>query len=328
MPNFSLYTRMRAQGTLAEPAKDIPDVAFALPATLNWMKALRILIENLNLNFSSATTFYASVQKRAFNDQEINTICEQLLFSLHQLSSLQALGSCSNKADVSRIAIIAWYYGIYGAASAMIAASDASFQDTHSATANQWDRQIASRGLAIDPFADRISSLMDPTAKQEVASYKKRGNGTLQNKPVTPLEAWGCCNEYLSGSVNWERWNIQENIKQQKDFKQLGVTDFRTKSARILRDTRFNNRSICFLHQASRYRGKANYRDAIYLAYGKSIQTLVEDYVEDLGKVMAAFLAMAGAYSSKRLGSSLWSDFIGDLEIKKSISIDIKSVWS
>ena len=36
--------------------------------------------------------------------------------------------------DLARVGIVTWYYGIYGAASAMIAAADGSFPETHAAT--------------------------------------------------------------------------------------------------------------------------------------------------------------------------------------------------
>lgn len=80
MTEFSLYQRLQTHGTLAEPAKDIPDARFALPSTINWIRALAILVADLDVQFSTAKTFYADVQRRQLNEQEINTACEQLLF--------------------------------------------------------------------------------------------------------------------------------------------------------------------------------------------------------------------------------------------------------
>src|SRR3546814_7959472 len=76
--------------------------------------------------FQSARIFYGKVQKREMDDRTLNTVCEQLLFAFHQLAALRALSAVSSKADVARMAIITWYYGIYGAASAMVAAADGS----------------------------------------------------------------------------------------------------------------------------------------------------------------------------------------------------------
>jgi hypothetical protein len=95
--------------------------------------------------------------------------------------------------------------------------------------------------------------------------------------------AWGCCAEYLSGTLKWERWNVEERVKETQDFKALGIADFRTNAAKQLRDTAYARRGgIAFLHQASRYRGKANYRHAIYLAYGTSVPTQLSGVVDDM----------------------------------------------
>ena len=84
---------------------------------------------------------------------------------------------------------------------------------------------------------------------------------------------------------------------------------------------------IAFLHQASRYRGKANYRDAIYLAYGTSVPTMLTGFVDDMIVVLKAFAAMAGGYCSLRVGKVAWSDFVNDLDGKKAISVSPKDIW-
>jgi hypothetical protein len=272
MDGFSLCARMRQQGTLTEKASEIPDAKFALPSTIHWMRALAILVDDNNLNFNAATNFYAgAVQRRSLRDDEVNTVCEQLLFALHQLASLQAMRDVPNKADVARIGIVAWYYGVYGAASVMIAAADGSVQDNHTATAQQWDRQLAANGLAMPPFADRLSTLVANTVEQELAPVRLRGSHHLTSLPKTTHEAWGCCAEYLAGTAGWEQRNVRERLVVESPFQALGVADFRTAKAKALRDAWYARRSVFFLHQAFRYRGKANYRDAIYLAYGKTV---------------------------------------------------------
>jgi hypothetical protein len=328
MSDFSLYTRMREYGTLAETPRDIPDARFALPSTINWMRALAILVAELDLSFATAKHAYVDVQRRVLSDRELNSACEQLLFALHQLASLRALTTVDNKADVARIGIMAWYYGVYGAASAMIAACDGSFPDTHSATAQQWDRQFAATGLALKPFSDRLSTLRADVIEQQLAPIRERGRHSLTVAPTNREQAWGCHAEYLAGTAKWEQWNIQERVRQTKEFKALGTDSFRSAAARALRDDAFDRRGIAFLHEASRYRGKANYRDAIYLAYGQSVPRLLEGFIDDLATVLAAFAAMAAAYVSKRVGRDLWTAFLDDLERKRSVSISPKDEWS
>jgi hypothetical protein len=283
MNGFTLYSRMREHGTLAENASDVPDARFALPSTINWMHALAILVDVLALDFKAGRTFYAKVQRRALSEREINSICEQLLFSLHQIASLKAMADAKNK---------------------------------------------AANGLAMPPFADRLSALVADTVERELAPARIRGKHPLTSPPTTAEQAWGCCAEYLSGTADWEQWNIRERVVQSREFKNLGVDSFRTAAARKLRDAWYQKRGIAFLHQASRYRGKANYRDAIYLAYGKSVPKLLEGFIDDLAEVLTAFSAMAAAYASMRMGRELWSAFIDDLEAKRSISLSPKAVWS
>lgn len=326
MDKFSLYTRMHEFGTVTELPGDVPDARFALPSTVNWMRALAILSEEIN--FAKARTYYSSVQRRRMPEKEINTICEQLLFTLHQIASLRAMSETKNKADVARIGIVAWYYGIYGAASAMITGADGSFQETHAATAQQWDRCFSANKLVLDPFADRLSSLLDSTVKTELSPLRTRGKHSLVNVPKNFNQAWGCIAEYLSGTSDREQDAIKDRVRQTQDFKALGVNDFRSGTAKALRDKAFEKRSISFLHQAYRYRGKANYRDAIFLAYGAGVPSIVDGLISDLATVLTAFSTMAAGYVSFRIGGDYWNEFLNDLEDKRSVSVSPKSIWS
>lgn len=294
----SLYSRMQSYGTLTEAPRDVPDARFALPATVHWMRALAILTVDQKLDFAAGRRFYANVHARGMPDRQLNTVREQLLFVLNQIAALQALTATTSKADVARTAIVAWYYGVYSAASAMTAAMDASFQDNHAETARKWQERFPANYLAMHPFADCLSSVIPATVETELATVKVRGQHSLVNKPTTAQEAWGCCAEYLSGTAGWERSNVEERVRETAQFKALGVSDFRTKAARELRDISYARRGISFLHQASRYRGKANYRDAIYLAYGTSVPNQLSGFVDDMLIVLKGFAAMAGAYCS------------------------------
>jgi len=71
----------------------------------------------------------------------------------------------------------------------------------------------------------------------------------------------------------------------------------------------------------------ANYRDAIYLAYGSSVPAQLSGFVDDMLVVLKAFAAMAGAFCSMRVGKVSWTEFIDDLERKKAISVSPKDVW-
>lgn len=324
----SLYERMREHGTLSETPDEIPDTVFALPSTLNWMRAEAMLVTNCNLNFHSAQIFYKKkAQRKNLTDPQLNSVLEQLLFSLNQIAALRGMAAVPNKADVARVGIVTWYYGVYGAASAMIAAADSSFPETHAATARQFDQQFVMRKLVLKPFSDRLSNVKQPTIKSELLEPRSRGNGTLTKVPKTVEQAWGCHAEYLSGTASWENKAIVQRIRSSPEFKALGVESFRGSAARALRDNALSKKSIAFLHQASRYRGKANYRDAIYLAYGKSVPSLTDGFIDDLTAVLTAFSAMAAGYCSVRMGRERWNEFVNDLEKQRAISLSPLDVW-
>jgi hypothetical protein len=292
------------------------------------MQALSLLVDAKAVNFVSAKKFYASQGKRSMDSLVENTVLEQLFLGLHHLSALEKMKNAEAVADFARIGILAWYYGIANAASAMIAAQNGSFQEDHAGTANMWDRDIAVRGYAMEPFNWRVSSLVERTYSSEVQAYRGGSIGDLLSAPTSVPEALGAAVSYLSGSAKFYVWKTTEDVRKSSDYKKLGVNDFRTKAARALRDARLSQRSMGFVHQASRYRGKANYREALFLAYGKNTETILKDFVAAQASVLRAFLAMAGAFSAKKLGNTLWDEFLADVDANRAFSTSGASVWS
>lgn len=322
-----LYDRIVKQGTIDEPDGK-PNPQFALPATVNWMRALRILAQDEDINFTTATAFYEKEGKRKMDPHVENTVLEQLLLGLHHLSALDQFRTGATASDFARVGVIAWYYGIANAASAMTVAECGSFQEDHAGTARLWDKQIASRGLAMVPFSWRVNNLIEKTREAEIVALRNGGVGDLLKRPASKAEALGAAAAYLSGSAAWYAWKTQEDLRQHQDFKALGVGSFRSKPARLLRDKWLARRSIGFVHQAIRYRGKANYREALFLAYGRSTEGILSGYVADLHAVLGAFLAMAGAYARRKLGKNLWSEFVADVDTNKAFTARASSIWS
>ena len=130
---MSLYKRITETGTLSEQPCSQSNLRPAIDDKLD--ARLSMLVEDHGINATAAKAFYAAVSRRKTSDHEENTIFEQLLFALHQCSALHALRSVPRKADIARVGIVTWYYGVYAAASAMVAAQDGSFQDEHTGTA-------------------------------------------------------------------------------------------------------------------------------------------------------------------------------------------------
>lgn len=327
MTDFSLYDRFRNQGTVSERG-GIPDPRYALPSTVNWMRAYVILVEGEALDFQKADHFYRTVQKTGMNAQQENSIFEHLLLAIHQLAALRTMKGAKSQADIARVASVAWYYGIYAAVTAMVAAQDGSLQDNHTKTANAWDRQFIAQGKIPHPFDLRVSTLVKKEAEQEIDSLRRGPKANLVRTPVTVDDAHQAICGYLSGTCGWWAWRVEEEVKSSREFRELDVNDFRTKTAREMRDARLKKQCISFAHQAIRFRGKANYREALYLAHGRSVEATVSGFASDMAKVLEAFTAVAGAYCFRRLGSNLSDGFLGDLDQHRSFTVDPRSVWS
>ena len=261
-------------------------------------------------------------------DNVQNSVMEQLFLALHHLSALEAAESANSPADFSRIAVLAWYYGIYNAASAMIAAKNGSSQETHAGTAKMWDTEFAATGLAMEPFERRVSSLEAKVYKPEIAAYKVGNAGDLQSQPTSIAEARGAVISYLSGTADWYASYETDKVRDFSAYKKLGKSDFRTKAARKIRDAHLAKKAVGFVHEAYRYRGKANYREALFLGYGKNTGAQLTNFVSDQVVVLRGFLAMAGAFASRKLGAQLWTDFVADVDANKAFSTTAAGTWS
>lgn len=322
-----LQDRFLQQGTLSDP-KGVPDPTYALPGTLNWMRALAILVDATPITPVSVKTACAgaNVTKANLSDQAKNTIFEQLLMSLHHLSALQAMESLPAKIDTARSSIVTWYYGIFHAASAMIAAQDGSYQDNHTETANSWDRQFRDKPFIPSPFCHRVTTLVKKDMEAEIDALRAGNTYDLNTPPGNPTQAFGACMSYLKGSANWRREYIEDELRD-RELAKAGLKDFRTKVAKEIRDKRLDGKCFGFVHQAFRYRGKANYREALFISYGQHIEALLHNYPRDLVTVLNGFLCLAGTFSSIRIGKPLWNDFLVDLENNTSLLAKPKSIW-
>ena len=331
MTSSFLYERLtegrpKCTGTLAEP-KGTPESRFALQGTVNWMHGLTVLVQDGGINWSSMLGFYKSVPKHAaLEERAVNTAFEQLLMALHHLSALKAMADADKDRDLARIAVMTWYYGIYCAASAMIAAKDGSQQQDHAGTARVWDRQIAAAGLAASPFHYRLTTLVKKDAELEIAKLRSGNSFTLSSKPMSTADARGACMSYLSGTRGYREWQITESLKV-GELAKRGLTDFRSAAGRKLRDERLEGKSLGFLDQAFRYRGKANYRDAMFLTYEAQVGTVIKGFVAGMETVLRAFVIMAGAFCSRRVAKKEWEAFGADLNANLVLSLMPKDVW-
>jgi uncharacterized protein (UPF0332 family) len=308
-------------------AKDQAEPRFAFQGTVNWMRALAESVNSGSTNDEKLTTIYADVQRRPANRVADTSVFENIFMAHHNLASLYSLNDdIESPYDTCRSAIVAWYYATYFSASAMVAASSGSTQETHAATAKVWQADIVERGLIPYPFNMYLSSLVSKTMEDEIKEYRKDNSYDLNDRADNIEMAHGALVSYLKGTHGYKKWEAEERIKTSRDFKALGVDNFRKKNARELRDKVLDRGQVNYLVQAFRFRGKANYRDSIFLSYGPDQEEIIRQFIEDLLNVSRGFIRSAAYYSSKRVERGAWAEFVSDIEENSRLSISTDEI--
>ena len=300
-----------------------PTPRFALQGAVNWMRALSILVENGSFDDQTIKKHYLTTNRRNSNREADTLVFENMVMAFHNQASLAYFAlDTAHPYDVCRAAIICWYYGTYFTCSAMIAAASGTKQETHALTAKVFHSDIVESDLLMPPFSLRLGSLVGTNIESEIAAYRGDNQHDVNTLPDNDDQAWGAVVSYLKGTGEYEKWRVGEKIKSSREFKALGVNDFRTKKARELRDEQLGKNWVNFLTQAIRYRGKANYRDSIFLSYGDDNSQKMKIFLQDLEKVSQAFQRMVACYLSRRVEKNAWREFVADLRAHSRLSLE------
>jgi len=301
---------------------DQPEPRFAFQGTVNWMRALSLLVDDESFNDSGIRDFYQNTNRRTVNREADTIVFETMLMAYHNQVALNRFNEDpSHSYDICRSAIIAWYYSIYFTSSAMVAAASGSLQETHAHTAKTWQFDLVNNDLIMNPFSLSLSSLVSTKVDEEIAIYRQTNTYDLNDYVTSKEMASGAIISYLKGTARFEREKAENRVRNSREFRELGVNNFRKKVARELRDSKLSNSGVNFLVQAFRYRGKANYRDSIFLSYGDDNSEKINSFCGDLMRVSLAFQRMASVYLSKRVERGTWDLFIEDLELNSNLGI-------
>lgn len=292
---------------------DQPTPRFAFQGTVNWMRALSIAVESEEFSTEALANFYRNTQRRQPNHESDTLAFECLLMSLHNVASLEEFENVDNKYSIVRSAIIAWYYSLYYSSKAMLAAVNACDPQTHTKTGAILQTEVIEHDLIIMPFSLSITDLRPSNITQVVHALRGINRHDLNTTPETDKQVYGALVSYLKGTANYDKWLTEEKVKSSSQFKGLGVTNFRTNAAKALRDTALARRHTNILTQAFRYRGKANYRDAIYLSYGADNSDIINTFVSDLSTVAKAYAFMVSHYIPRRVERGAWQQYGEDL---------------
>jgi hypothetical protein len=302
--------------------QDQPTPRFAFQGTVNWLRALTIGVEATGYTHPDIRARYQSVQRRTPNAVMDSLAYEFLTMTISHAAAVLAMRNAGgNPYDFCRAGIVAWYYTIYYGAKAMLAACSGCDPQTHAATARIFQSDIVRRGLAFYPFDLYVDGLTPAQVAAEITRLRGAAASDLNATPTNPTEAHGALCSYLKGTCEYRQWEIEERTRHTAAFRALGVQNFRTLKARQLRDGGLKVECVNFLVQAFRYRGKANYRDAIYLSYGNDNTDVLRQLIADLSTCSSAFALMAAHYISRRAERATWPEYVADMRTSARISL-------
>ena len=114
--------------------------------------------------------------------------------------------------------------------------------------------------------------------------------------------------EYLKGTAAHYAERVKDRLRPKYP------AGFITNAARAERDIKLES-EIGFMHCAFRYRGKANYRDALYLSYGSRDPSHAARFVKDLAFVAEAFVLLALVVLEQTHGKATADEFSKDLSV-------------
>lgn len=284
---------------------------FAQQSTVNWMRALRYEIdgehgESAEDQFAACRVFLRNDPKTR-NSLPLADVFEPLFRGVTNTMALIRL--CLAEVAVPWIratAIVTWYYATYACARAMFAAFGQPVHDQHMTAANAYVSVLRNR--VPHPLNMVAAHLRNEDYGVQLPTYPNANPASLiENFRESRDVARGMLLQYLSGTATWYVDRTKEQILRENRFQ-----DFRTKAARDERNRRLV-KQIGFLHCAFRYRGKANYRDAIYLAYGQREPDSVDRFIEDMATVARFLVVFSLAFVERHVGKAEVEIFVSDL---------------
>lgn len=305
---YWLYREILAEDPDREPR-------LALLSTINWARALAFEIteehgESAQQQYDSCLGLFRRNTQGRGSDLGERAVFEPLFSTL--TSSLSVVSNAIDRGPGTRPwaipgIVVSWYYAIYTAMRSMLAASGVGTADTHSATIKSVGASL--RTKLPHPLNMQATWIRNEDFSKELPNYPGVGSSDL-TAAFTPTRQ--CAQEmllgYLSGTRKREVDGLKERLRKEKGFE-----SFRTKVARDARDAALKSRIYNFMHCAYRYRGKANYRDAIYIAYGSRELANRDEFLQALATSSKFAFICALAFVRVRLGGNVQDMFVKDL---------------
>lgn len=287
-----LYTEVIKEDDLRVPT-------FARQSTINWMKALCFEILNehgdsAREQFESCIRHFKAAYPKRLVPLNKSYIFESLYSSLSGCLALQTSAKNATKESwMLPNAIVGWYYSVYFSTLSMLGSTGQSVDDNHAAIYRAFGSNLSEQ--MPHPLNMTATHVSNEEYLSQLPKYTCSSRFSLsKNFPYSRDAAQGMLLEYLSGTAKYYTWQTKDRL-----LKRATYNDFRTKVAKEERNKQLPKK-IGFMHCTFRYRGKANYRDGIYLTYGKASADDTKEFLDDL-KTVSQFMfvaALALAYRS------------------------------
>ncbi len=255
-----------------------PDPSFAFQSTIHFIECVKNICENPKF-----LPKLDKIQTQTYLDDEecIFKSFKSFLMSLNFIQTLQVFSNQDEKYchHLIRESIPCWYYSIYHSLISVIKLfSENNSPESHKSNINFFTENISNYYPDIIKYT--IKDLNDYDKKIEL--YIKNENYTYKDikyKPKNYEDSIGGYFCYFNGTCKYLKDKAMEEIKTNK---KLNIQNFRTKLAKDTLKDNLKKKTCSFYDLSFRFRGKAHYRDSIYLClikpfHYKSINTFLNN---------------------------------------------------
>jgi hypothetical protein len=287
---------------------------FAEQSSLNWVAALHFEVEREHgkttaEQVASCRALVESFPRVDRKDVRIVAIYEALFRGITNVLSLQRLAQIDGATAWHRpSATVTWYYSLYASVAALFAAIGQPVSDNHMAAS----RTFANSWQSKSPHPSNMVALQGSgeTYDLQLPTYRAATKHDIRDAFVFAAPAaQGIILSYLSGTCDWYADRTKTNVLRAN--KQ--ITNFRTAKAKMLRDAALEKR-IGFMHCAYRYRGKANYRDGVFLTYSPRELAVAATFLTALGAISRFMLLFTLIAVESIRGTRELHTFLEDVE--------------
>lgn len=301
-----LYTQITAETPGRAPR-------FAEQSTQNWFQALAH--EVIHEHGSSAAEQLRACRRAVKNERPVSgtalragAIFEPLFGAISNAMALTTIASDSRSVGWHRpAAVVTWYYAIYGSIRSMFAVAGQAVAENHGAAMRTYVSLLRQRMPHPFDMVARHRKAEQYELQLPLYPETEKYDLTLSFTPSSQA-ARGMLLQYLGGTAGWYTDRTKERLKQRHK-----ITSFHRKEAKALRDEALEPQ-IGFMHCAFRIRGKANYRDAMFLTYGARELTASPDFVISLATT-ARFVTLAAlAFAERQIGVESVRNFVADMQ--------------